>query len=174
MSAPRRYPANSIDLAGDLPFGANEYLFYLVFQAQRQRDLGLNRVLKPTGLDTERWRTLAVIRRIADCTMTELSRFSAIDRTTLTRSVDQLVRRGLVERSTPPTDRRRVVLTLTEAGSAIYNDAIRVMMTSNTGLLDGVDEAEVRIAIEVLRAALIKLTPDAHDAEEVLAFSRLD
>ncbi len=44
------------------------------------------------------WRALAVVRRIDDCTMKALARYSSIDRTTLTRTVDQLVEQGKSKR----------------------------------------------------------------------------
>jgi DNA-binding MarR family transcriptional regulator len=51
--------------------------------------------------------------------MTRLARLSAADRTTLTRSIDGLIRDGLVERGTQASDRRKVVVRLTPEGQEI-------------------------------------------------------
>src|SRR5690349_3236139 len=115
---PRRPQPNSVDPDGEFPLGAPEYFFYLLFQAQRQRDLSLDRALSPVGLNLAQWRTLAIVRRIDVCSMTLLARYSTVDRTTLTRAVDQLVDRGLVARWTPDHDRRQVNLRLTDEGEA--------------------------------------------------------
>src|SRR5689334_5589804 len=91
----------SADPHAEFPIGVAEYAFYLIFYIQRWRDTTLDETLKGTGLNVTRWRTLAVIERIEDCTMSQLAHFTAVDRTTLTRSVDQLVKAGLVHRWTP-------------------------------------------------------------------------
>src|SRR4051794_26007243 len=107
---------NSFDPNGEFPLGPPEYFFYLLFQAARQRDLFFDRELKPVGLNLAQWRSLAIIRRLETCTMTQLARYSTVERTTLTRAVDQLVGRGLVERLGPARDPREGKLTLTPPG----------------------------------------------------------
>jgi len=163
---------NSIDSTGEFPLGPSEYFFYLLFLAARYRDLGLDSVLAQTGLNVARWRTLAIIRRIENCTMSQLSRFSAVDRTTLTRSVDQLVAQGLVERWTPNRDRRLVNLALSDAGLEVYDRAVQAMMTNNAGSVDGVSEADLREASRTLRSVLKNLAGDHRLAEDLLSFGR--
>lgn len=72
--------------------------------------------LKPLLLNVSRHRALSSIDRLARCTMRELAEFMAVDRTTLTRTLDQLAHAGLVDRTTPREDRCQVVLTLATAG----------------------------------------------------------
>ena len=50
--------------------------------------------------------------------LTGLSELLGLDRSTLSRTVDGLVRAGLVERSDDPSDRRTLRLVLTPAGTA--------------------------------------------------------
>jgi DNA-binding MarR family transcriptional regulator len=171
MTKPR-LPANSIDSTGEFPLGPSEYFFYLLFLTARHRDLELDKVLAQTGLNVARWRTIAVIRRIENCTMSQLSRFAAVDRTTLTRSVDQLVAQGLVERWTPNRDRRLINLALSEAGLKVYDRAVQAMIASNAGSLEGVAEADLRIASRTLRSVLKNLAGDGRLAEDLLSFGR--
>jgi DNA-binding MarR family transcriptional regulator len=103
-----RPSGNPVDPTGEFFIEASAYLFYLLFQASRQRDLHYDRKLAALGLNLHRWRILAVIRRIENCSMKDLALFGAVDRTTLTRTVDRLVAEGLVERWAAPRDRRRV------------------------------------------------------------------
>jgi DNA-binding MarR family transcriptional regulator len=152
--------------------GAGEYFFYLLFLTARYRDQALDRVLAQTGLNVARWRTLAVIRRIENCTMSQLARFAGVDRTTLTRSVDQLVAAGLVERWTPSRDRRLVNLALSEAGSNVYGRAVQAMIASNAGALAGVEEADLRTAVRALQSVLNNLAGDRRTADELLSFGR--
>src|SRR5262249_16146416 len=125
---------------------------------------------KAVGLNVARWRALAVIRRIENCTMSSLARLSGIERTTLTRSVDHLVEEGLVYRWTPPKDRRQVNLGLTEKGEDISLKAVQILIDNNGGALDGIDEDRLREVTRTLQQVLVTLQPDRRAAEEMLAF----
>lgn len=61
-----------------------------------------------------------VLLELADSTLslTGLSELLGLDRSTLSRTVDGLVKTGLVERSDDPSDRRTLRLALTPAGMA--------------------------------------------------------
>ena len=161
-----------MDPQGEFPLGPAEYFFYLLFQTVRQRDIFFDQALSDTGLNLHRWRTLAVIRRIENCSMKDLALYSAIDRTTLTRAVDQLVRLGLVERWSPTGDRRRVNVALTAQGEAVYEQAVDMLRRENAAMLSGNDEPTVREAIRVLQRAILNLMPDRLQAERLLAYGR--
>jgi DNA-binding MarR family transcriptional regulator len=171
-SKPPRPPANSVDPEGEFPLGPPEYFFYLLFQAVRQRDQQFDRLLKPTGLNLAQWRSMAIIRRLEACTMSSLARYSAVERTTLTRAVDQLVRRGLVGRWTPEHDRRRVNLLLTDEGEAIYRQAIAIIKDLNATVLEDADPDRLRDATRLLQTVLRKLTGADALAMDLLTFGR--
>ncbi len=59
--------------------------------------------------------------------MRELAEFMAVDRTTLTRTLDWLADAGLVVRATPRQGRRQVVLTLTAAGASVCQRSLQVI-----------------------------------------------
>jgi DNA-binding MarR family transcriptional regulator len=165
-------PNASIASAGGLPLEAQEYLFYLLFQAARQRDAYCDRELEPTGLNMAQWRVLAIVRRIEGCTMSLLARFSTIDRTTLTRAVDQLVGRDLVERWTPERDRRQVNLALTEDGEAAFAQAAELLAKRNAAVLSNVAADDLHGACQVLQTALTNLVADAALAHDLITFGR--
>ena len=169
---PLRRPDNSLDPEGEFPLGAPEYFFYLLFQATRQRDVHFGERLAATGLDLAQWRTLAIIRRIDSCTMTSLARHSTIERTTLTRAVDQLVGRGIVTRWVPDSDRRQVSLALTDAGEEVYGRAVAVLMHRNREVLADIESKDLRTASRVLQAVLRQLLGDEKLSEEILSFGR--
>jgi DNA-binding MarR family transcriptional regulator len=145
----------------------------LLFQVARQRDLHYDRKLAAAGINLHRWRILAVIRRIENCSMKDLALFSAMDRTTLTRAVDQLVSEGLVERWSSPRDRRRVNLTLSHDGEAAYRRALTVLLKGNAAMLAGVEDAEVRGVARALRQVVRNLMEDPLAAEKLLAYGQL-
>ncbi len=163
---------NSVDPAGEFAMNVPDQLLYLLFQAIHHRDSRLGERLASVGLTLARWRTLAVIRRVGQCSMKDLSRYSTIDRTTLTRSVDQLVEAGLVDRHVPPTDRRVVLLTLTTLGEQTYSLAVNLLLDFNREALAGVAMEDQRVMARGLEQILINLIPDQEEAIAVIDFGR--
>ena len=148
-----------------------EYVFYLMLQAVRRREAALNAAMRPLGLNATRWHAGAVLRRTGGCSMADLAHLSAVDRTTLTRTVDQLVRLGLVERDAAPGDRRRVMLKLTPRGVELIDRARAVSKGLNQGVLDGLDEAHGRGAVRTLQHVLAGMIRDDTVAWAVLTFN---
>jgi|KBSMisStaDraftv2_1062788.scaffolds.fasta_scaffold87642_4 DNA-binding MarR family transcriptional regulator len=130
-----------------------EWFFYLMFQTVRRRDQAFAGALDALGLNLPKWRALSVISRLSGCTMNELAEFTTIDRTTLTRTADQLIEAGLVSRGGLPGDRRIVRLELTEKGEAAFEQALVEMRRFNSEALEGVsaeDQAHLRDTLRVV------------------------
>jgi MarR family transcriptional regulator for hemolysin len=161
-----------LDPQGEFPLAPAEYFFYLLYLAARQRDLRFGEALSETGLSLARWRTLAIIRRIENCTMKALALYTAIDRTTLTRAVDVLVEQGLVDRLPIRGDRRKVSLALTEAGEAAYARAVTILMTENGAVLQRFDDGALRDATRILQQVIVALMDDVSEAQDLIAFGR--
>ncbi|MBS0410426.1 MAG: winged helix-turn-helix transcriptional regulator [Proteobacteria bacterium] len=153
-------------ISGEIP----DYLFYLLFHATRQREIAFDAAFVDTGINMNRLRTLSVIRRLEGCTMKDLARLTAIDRTTLTRSVDQLVQQGLVERSTPAGDRRKVQMCLSPAGLAFHTEALKVVADFNRRALDGVPRKDQVKMLGILNRVIHNLTGDTSAAQELITF----
>ncbi|HEX3917802.1 MAG TPA: MarR family transcriptional regulator [Caulobacteraceae bacterium] len=149
-----------------------EYAGYLLYLAGRLRERALDERLDALGLSATRCRVLGIVRRLKACTMGELSFFSTIDRTTLTRIVDQLTALGLVERSTPPGDRRKVTLALTAKGNRLHQRALAAIQNANRTVFAGVPDDDLRHAVSVLQAAISAVLIDPKDIEMLLNFSR--
>jgi len=157
--APKR-PRSTLDPKGEFPLDLTTYIFHLFAVVGRHREVRLESVLKPIGLNLARHRALSVVSTLEPCTMSELADFSAVDRTTLTRTVDQLVEAGLVERVTPREDRRQVLISTTEAGRAVYRKALQAIFRLNRNLLSGLTEAQQRHFARALEAFLDSLIDD--------------
>ena len=104
--------------------------------------------------------------------MSDLRLFSMIDRTTLTRSIDQLADRGLVERYVAPNDRRLVLLRLSESGRELFRRALKEVLDLNAEIIARVgpiDQESLARTMEQLLGALIDV-PD--HAEDIVNFTR--
>jgi DNA-binding MarR family transcriptional regulator len=160
------------DPEGEFPFQAPTYLFHLFTTIARLRDAKLDKALKPLGLNVTRHRAIAVIALLEPCTMSDLADLSAIDRTTMTRIVDQLVGRGMADRATPHADRRQVMITLTKKGRAVYRTALKAIAEVNLEALKGLPEEALRAMARGQQAILRNLTPDPDRARLLLTFQR--
>ena len=135
-------------------------MFHLFAVVGRHREARLETALKAVGLNLSRHRALSVIFTLESCTMSELADFSAVDRTTLTRTVDQLVDGGLVERATPREDRRQVVLTLTDQGRRACRQSLKAIYGVSRELVAGLAEDDQRVIARSLEAMLGCLVDD--------------
>ena len=171
-STPPKRPANSLDPKGEFPLAPTEYFFHLMFHISRRHDARFEVELSASDLTAPRWRILAVIRRMENCTMNELALFTGVDRTTLTRAVDQLVSRGLVERSSPSRDRRKVHLALSVSGEELYMRTVKVMLQQNQTLAAALDDEALRAATRLLQQTLRALVDDGRETRALLAVDR--
>lgn len=75
-----------------------------------------------------------------------IGRYTGMDKSSLTRMVDDLERKGLVFRKTDPEDRRKVLVSLTEKGLECYNYSNQIL----DELLKLVDEKDIEDYVQSL------------------------
>jgi DNA-binding MarR family transcriptional regulator len=122
-------------VSDEFPYADGDYLFHLMVAINRHRDDDLEKSVKPLGLSLAYYRAMGVLAHFAPCTMSDLADFSMVDRTTLTRTIDHLVIRGLVDRCQSKADRRQLSLSLTEDGWSSFLMAQEVVRSRNEVLL---------------------------------------
>jgi len=162
----------SVDPLGEFPFGAADYVLHLLAAIHQFRDTALDGRLKVLGLNVGRYRVLGVLNRFGACSMTELSHFTAIDRTTLTRIADQLVATGRVERKSTVKDRRQVLLELTKGGVEVYAAALSVVFDVNRQIQQDIPDDAHRSTARTLKRIVENLVPDPVARDSIIHFSR--
>lgn len=125
-------------------------------RAQRQHDLSV-----------PQFRTLAFLSRHPGSSLSAVAEHIGLTLPTMSVLIEGLVQRDLVDRTPDARDRRRVLLTLTGTGQALFNQAHEGAAAWLAGLLEPVsdgDRAAIAQAFAVLRplfAATAALpTPD--------------
>lgn len=112
------------------------------------------------GLKTWEYDVLSALRRQGEpyaLPATELARASRLSSGAMTTRIDQLQRRGLVERQPDPEDRRGVRVTLTPDGSALIDRAIEARLAAARSSVEGLAPTD-RAAVEGgLRKLLLSL-----------------
>ena len=73
-----------------------------------------------------------------------------MDKSSLTRMVDDLEKKGIVFRKTDTNDRRKVLVSLTEKGLDYYNDLSQITTEISEELLQFVDDEDIESYMESL------------------------
>lgn len=95
----------------------NAYSFLLDRTARRVKQYAQYQFnCQQFGITVDQWAILKNLHQHADLSQKELAEYCGKDQPTLTRIVDLLVSKNLVERKANPTDRRSFVVHLTVAG----------------------------------------------------------
>ena len=94
----------------------------LLYRVEQHRRTLVTEAVMRHGLSFTQWMALDVLFRLGPCTMTQLAQASVIDRTSLTRTIDGLIARGCVARSTSARDRRAVIVEASLAGQHLARE----------------------------------------------------
>ena len=159
-------PRSGSNFLADLP----EQLFYLVYQVHRRREVRIEQELKQVNLPMNVWRTLLAVQRMEPCTMNELAKFTTLERSGLTRTLDQMEDRGMVTRTTPPHDRRQVLVALTPDGRAAYERGLGAIRAWNRTALDRLPTERLEALRQALGELLVASMDDEALARDIISF----
>jgi DNA-binding MarR family transcriptional regulator len=108
---------------------------------------GFEEAAKAAGLTAPQFTTLSLISGFGEITITHLAERLGTDRTTMTRNLDLLARKGWVT-ETESEDARLRILALTKAGQRKLDAALPIWTAFQTGLVEniGVDTAKDLLA----------------------------
>lgn len=104
----------------------------------------------PFGVSLPEWRALREIQDHPGITQTEIAERTAQHIMTLSRSVRQLTRKGLVEGRVDPDDRRRTQLYTTESGSEMAAEMKRREAVQVHHIISGITDAEADELIRIV------------------------
>jgi len=93
-------------------------------------------------LSMTEWRVMAVLARFHGLSAREVAERTAMDKVAVSRALAGLVEAGRVHRETHGNDKRRSVLSLTEAGWHIHDDVAPMARAHERELLAKLDENE--------------------------------
>jgi DNA-binding MarR family transcriptional regulator len=121
-------------------------------QTKSQTDAVLSdlaKVLKPFDLRMITYTALVLIVDNPGMRQSQLAAAMDIERPNLVVILDELERRGLINRDKVPTDRRAHALRATLAGHRLYDRTLKAVSAHEAALLDGIDRGDLDALIEV-------------------------
>ena len=135
------------------PFDLDRHVFFWLTQVTAARDLQLASALKQFGMRVPEWRALAALYARRRCTMSELAELAAIDRTTLTRTVDRMEQARWLTRVTDGEDMRVTRLSLSGIGQRLFARIWPRVEQLNRAAIAGLSPE----AVETLRGTLAQI-----------------
>ena len=94
----------------------SQYLAWLLASAHRQMKLGIAQSIADEDVNEEHWRILQVVSDEQGHSMGELAEQVLLNGPALTKNVDRLVSRGLVQRAQDAQDSRKVLVYISDRG----------------------------------------------------------
>jgi DNA-binding MarR family transcriptional regulator len=139
--------------SGPQAFAIEDSLGYLLNRTARLMAHELAESLRPAGVAIGQWAVLMFLWARDGMSQAELSRLVAIEPPTMVRTIDRMVRDGLVTRATDPADGRLARIHLTERGRSLRDELVPHAIAVNDEILRRLTATEGR----TLRRLLTKL-----------------
>ena len=98
---------------------------------------------KQYGLSVTEWRVVAILGRFPGLTASEVMERGAMDKVPVSRAVNKLQEKGLVDRNPHSEDRRRLPLELTQTGKKMFRDIVPKALSYEQRILDALSGDEL-------------------------------
>jgi len=151
QSPPEKPPAN-LPRLGEI--GLTNFAPYLMNRIMGRYNASLRDEMAGLGLTTPKMRALAVLSVIEGPLIRELSVFSVVEQSTLSRALDQLVTEGLIRREADAADSRATRIFITEAGRTAFETLWPHMSEAHSRMFRGIRADERRAFVGTLQKML--------------------
>lgn len=137
-------------------FALEEFLPYRLSIVTQTVSGALSRIYASRfDLSVPQWRVMAVLGRYEPISANEVCDRTVMDKVAVSRAVQAMLRRGLVERTVDASDRRRSALRLSKRGRTIHNEIVPLALDYERRLLDSMTPEE-RAALDLLLQRLLQ------------------
>jgi DNA-binding MarR family transcriptional regulator len=138
-------------------FHLRDSMGYLIKRAQRLMQERIEDLFEQQNFTLQQWAVLMYLRDGLSTTTADMCRNLHHDSGAMTRLVDQLESRKLIERRRSADDRRVVELSLTETGAEVLDTLIPTACNALNTALDGFTREEVKMFQSMLRRLIGRL-----------------
>ncbi len=132
----------------------DDFLPYLVNRISNRLNIDLSEDLRTIGLSLPYWRVLAVLNVGDGRNIGELSVYTVIEQSTLSRIIDRMEQAGLVRREPGKADARVTEVFMTPKGNEALAQIVPIAMKHYRRAVDGLDEAEMAALVRTLHKVL--------------------
>lgn len=122
--------------------------------------------LRPYELGATQWYVLYHLAHDGPTMQRDLLGMLRVERATLSVVIGELVRKGFIEQVPDRADGRRKQLRLTDAGTGLWDKLPDLETLIHKAAFEGVADADIAIAVRVLRTATERLTCLSNEGTE--------
>jgi len=134
--------------------GLYDHTGYWLSRLQAETHAQLERRLAEHGVTAAQWGVLIGLHQGASETVRGLAAYLSVDGGAVTRLIDRLEGKGLVERQVDRADRRSVILSLSAAGRTLIPLLAQAVDAHDAAVMAGLSRAERRQFVTVLSRLL--------------------
>ena len=113
----------------------SEYLAYLLASANRRMHIGLAQSIAAEEVTEEQWRILQVLSDEQGRSMGDLAELVLMNHPALTKNIDRLVSRNLVQRAADAQDNRKVLVYISDLGLEVVS-RLKISVDAHHGALE--------------------------------------
>jgi len=136
-----------------------DYLLFLLAAASASASAGFHQIIREHGLRVPEWRALACLHDKDGQMITRLAALALMEQSAMTRVIERMEERKLVERRGDTRDRRRVRVYLAPEGRVLV-DALVIEARGHEARIMAVLPATERQRLKQTLAHLINALPD--------------
>lgn len=137
--------------------GHNRFLPYVLNRVTNRLNADFQAALRKRGMTLTHWRVLAFLNETDGLGVSSLADYTVTDQSTLSRALQQMERRNLVERRASATDSRFVEVHITSLGRALFAEIIPLALQLRNRALDGLADTEQERLLDLLSHILENL-----------------
>jgi DNA-binding MarR family transcriptional regulator len=108
-------------------------------------------MLKPYGITPEQWTVLYQVYRQEGINQKELSLRSGKDQPSITRILDVLDKKDLIQRKPDPGDRRAYLIYATPAVQQLMNETAPLELSLNDELIAGISDEQLQTLDQIIK-----------------------
>lgn len=150
------------------PEFVSSYLLYLLAASSEKASAQFHAVVRQKGLRVPEWRVLACLHDAEGLMVTRLADLCLMEQSRMTRIIDQMDRRGLLQRAPDAQDRRKVRVSLSPEGRRLADELVEIARAHEARLLsvfEDTDAARIKPVLQALLHELGEAEPDAVGVE---------
>lgn len=102
------------------------------------------------NLTIAQWRVLATLGERTSLSAKEIGHSTAMDKVKVSRAVQELVARKLVQKDQDKEDKRAYHLSLTPSGQRLYDEIVPLALNWQTRLLGNISERELAVFMNIV------------------------
>jgi len=129
----------------------DDYLAYLLARASQSVSNEFRASLSSVGVSVIEWRVLSTLYDHPQISVGKLSDIVLCKQPTLSKAIDRMESKGWITRTLNNQDRRRISVSIDEAGTKIVRSLLSEAMELEHSELDGFDQNEIAELKKTLR-----------------------